>query len=473
MQVNTNNKKPDYDPLIRSLADYVMEYDDYTELSLETAQYCLMDTLGCAMLALSYPECTKLLGPWVEGQTTPNGARVPGTQYELDPIKAAFDTGMLVRWLDYNDTWLAAEWGHPSDNLGAILAVMDYRNRQGHAKFTVKDLLQAMIQAHEIQGVLALENSFNQVGLDHVVLVKIASTAVAMKLLGGTHQQVMDALTQALVDGQSLRTYRHAPNTGSRKSWAAGDATSRAVRLCLMVLKGETGYPSCLSVPRWGFEDVLFKKPIKLTQTLNYYVMENILFKISYPAEFHGQTAVECALNLHEKLGDKLDEIKSVHLVTQSSGFKIINKEGELHNPADRDHCLQYMVAVALLEGKLTAQSYADETAKKPEIDKLRAKMTCSEDDTFSRDYLDPTKRSIANRVEVTLEDGTKFEEEIHYPVGHKRRRDEGIPLLLAKFKDNLQSRYSQTVSDKLYQTCQSESLRDMPVDEFVQMWLD
>lgn len=472
MKVLVDNKRPDYDELIQTLADYVMNKPLHSDLAFETAQYCLMDTLGCGVLALNYPECARLQGPWVEGQITPKGARVPGTSFEVDPVKAAFDIGTMIRWLDYNDTWLAAEWGHPSDNLGGILAVMDYSNRQGQSQYTVRDLLDAMIRAHEIQGVLALENSFNGVGLDHVVLVKVASTAVVTKLLGGTQHQVMQALSHAWLDGQSLRTYRHAPNTGSRKSWAAGDATSRAVRLSQMVLQGEDGYPSALSASRWGVQDVLFDgKPIKLAQELGSYVMENILFKIAYPAEFHGQTAVECAQYLRQEF-QTIDDIESITLATQSSGYRIINKEGQLYNPADRDHCLQYMVAAMLVEGELTSESYTDKTAQNPAIDIVRSKMVVVEDESFSQDYLDPNKRSIANRVEIQLKNGQSLSKEIHYPVGHRQRREEGIPLLLEKFEHNLKSFYSSKQAQSLFSVCQDANVLGLKVDDFVEKWL-
>ncbi len=467
--VNVNNEKANPDVLFQQIADYVCDTTIQSELAFETAQYCLMDTLGCGILALNYNECTTLLGPWFEGSTFSKGARVPGTSFELDPIKAAFDIGAMVRWLDYNDTWLAKEWGHPSDNLGALMAIMDYSNRQGKNRFTVKDLLAAMIKAHEIQGCLALNNSFNAVGLDHVVLVKVASTALATHLMGGDKGQVIDALSHAWLDGQSLRCYRHAPNTGSRKSWAAGDATSRAVRLAQIVLKGESGYPSALSVPRWGFEDVLFKGEKLTCPELSSYVMEHVLFKISYPAEFHGQTAVECALKLHHQISD-LDDIQSIELYTQESGFNIINKEGALHNPADRDHCLQYMVAVALLEGKLTADSYTDKTASNPAIDALREKMKVFEDKQYTVDYLDPSKRSIANKIIVRTHEQS-FEEEIHYPVGHKNRRQEGIPLLLSKFEHNLRQHYQPEKADELFKLCQDDRLLEMKVDDFVSEW--
>jgi 2-methylcitrate dehydratase len=433
------NVRPPPDRELVAIADYVTGSTAFSDEAYDTARYCLLDSLGCAMLALQYAACRRHLGPIVPGTVVPNGVRVPGTDYQLDPVKAAFDIGCLVRWLDYNDTWLAAEWGHPSDNLGAILAVADYLGRRG-SPLTMRDVLAAMIQAHEIQGVLALENSFNRVGLDHVVLVKVASTAVATRLLGGSRDQVVDALSHAWVDGQSLRTYRHAPNTGPRKSWAAGDATSRAVRLALITMNGEPGLPSPLSAPRWGFSDVLFKgNRLALSQPFGSYVMENVLFKISYPAEFHAQTAAEAAIRLHPEVRDWLDQIERIEIATQESAVRIISKTGPLHNPADRDHCLQYITAVGLIFGKLTADHYEDQIAADPRIDRLREKMTVAEDPRYSREYLEPDKRSIANAVQVVFKDGSKTEHvEVSYPLGHRRRRAEGLPLLLAKARANL-----------------------------------
>src|SRR5882672_6344345 len=408
------NVRPPYDPLLVQIADYVAEVPTNSREAFETARYCLMDTLGCGLLALRYPACARLLGPIVPGTVVPNGSRVPGTRLELDPVTAAFNIGTLIRWLDFNDTWLAAEWGHPSDNLGAILAVADFCTRQSaignrQFRYTVRDLLLAMIKAHEIQGVLALENSFNRVGLDHVLLVRIASTAVATHLLGGTREQILNAVSNAWLDGGALRTYRHAPNTGSRKSWAAGDATSRAVQHAFMAIKGEMGYPSALTAKNWGFCDVLFKgKPIKLARPFGSYVMEHVLFKISFPAEFHAQTAVEAAIRLHPQVRDRLDQIQQVVISTQESAIRIIDKTGSLHNPADRDHCLQYMTAIGLIFGNLTAEHYEDGTARDPRIDALRAKMTVIEDKQYSKDYLDADKRSIANAVQIFFKDGTK-----------------------------------------------------------------
>ena len=434
------------DRLLVEIAEYAAAAEVDSELAYDTARWCLMDSLGCGLLALNYPACTKLLGPVVPGAEMPGGARVLGTSYELDPVAAAFNNGCLIRWLDFNDTWLAAEWGHPSDNLGAILACADYVNRALGKQLTVRDVLTAMIKAHEIQGVLALTNSFNRVGLDHVLLVRIASTAVAAKLLGATKQQIVNAVSQAWIDGGALRTYRHAPNTGSRKSWAAGDATSRAVRLALISLTGEMGYATALTAPTWGFQDVLYKgAKIELPQPLGSYVMENVLFKISFPAEFHAQTAVEAAVALHPQVKDRLDDIERIQIETHESAIRIIDKKGPLNNPADRDHCLQYMTAVPLMRGTLTADDYEDEAAADPRIDQLREKMEVVEERAYSRDYLDPQKRSIANAVQVFYTDGSCTERvEVEFPIGHRRRRDDGIPLLEKKFQDNLATRFDR-----------------------------
>lgn len=474
-----DNVKPDYDAVFEDIADYVLTKKIDSVLAYETARLCLMDTLGCGMLALTFPQCTKLLGPVVPGATLANGARVPGTSYELDPVQAAFNIGTMVRWLDFNDTWLAAEWGHPSDNLGAILAVADYLCRanchDGKAPITMHDVLTAMIKAHEIQGCLALENSFNRMGLDHVILVKVASAAVAAMLFGADKDMMLRTLSQVFVDGQSLRTYRHAPNAGSRKSWAAGDATSRAVRLALIAKAGEMGYPSALTAPTWGFYDVLFgKKPFKFQRPYGSYVMENVLFKLSYPAEFHAQTAVECAVALHPQVKNRLDDIARIELVTHESAIRIISKQGALHNPADRDHCLQYMVAIGLLFGDLKAEHYEDDVASDARIDALRAKMQVTENEAFSRDYHDPDKRSIANSMRVVFKDGTQTDLiSIEYPIGHKRRREEGIPVLLSKFKSNLSTRFSaervETICKAMNDT---NTLAAMKVSDFMALWV-
>jgi 2-methylcitrate dehydratase len=439
-----SNVRPDPDRELVEIARYVTSYEVTSAEAIDTARYCLMDSLACAILALRYPACARHLGPIVPDTIVPNGVRVPGTSHVLDPVKAAFDIGCAVRWLDYNDTWLAAEWGHPSDNLGAILALADYLGRRGE-RFPVRRVLEAMVKAHEVQGVLALRNAFNRVGLDHVILVKAASTAVAAWLLGGSERQVVDALSHAWVDGQSLRTYRHAPNACQRKSWAAGDATSRAVRLALLVIGGEPGLPSPLSAPKWGFQDVLFRgNKLDIPRPYGSYVMENVLFKISYPAEFHAQTAAECALQLHPQVKDRIADIERVELTTQEPAIRIISKDGPLHNPADRDHSLQYIVAVPLLFGRLTADDYEDAVASDPRIDALRAKMTVREDPRYTREYLELDKRSIANAVQVFYKDGTSTPRvEVEYPVGHRRRRAEGIPLLLEKFRANMATLYS------------------------------
>src|SRR5262249_44897907 len=433
--------------LRREMPDYPLGAGTERAEAGETARYCLLDALGCGLLALNSPACAKLIGPVVPGATLPGGARVPGTSHELDPVQAAFCIGAIVRWLDFNDTFLAAEWGHPSDNLGGILAVADYLGRRalqvGRDALTMGAVLEAMIKAYEIQGVLALNHSFNRVGLDHVLLVRIASTAVVTGLLGGTRDQVINAVSNAFLDGGALRTYRHAPNTGSPKPWAAGDATSRAVRLALIARQGEMGYSSALTAPTWGFQDVLFRgRPLALAQPLGSYVMENVLFKISFPAEFHAQTAVEAAFALHPQVKGRLEEVVSIRIETQESAIRIIDKTGPLANPADRDHCLQYMVAVALLKGGLTAEDYEDAAAADPRIDWLRGRMVVTENPRFTADYLDPAKRSIGNSVQVVFRGGRATDKvTVEYPVGHRRRRAEGVPLLLAKFEENLRSR--------------------------------
>lgn len=476
----TSAVRPEPDALLRQIADYVLAVDKIASAeAFDTARYCLMDTLGCGLLALSYPACTKLLGPIVPGATLPGrGARVPGTSDELDPVRAAFCIGAMVRWLDFNDTWLAAEWGHPSDNLGAILAVADYLScnaaAEGRSPLTMRDVLAAMIQAHEIQGVLALENAFNRVGLDHVLLVRIASTAVAARLLGAARDQIVNAISNAFLDGGALRTYRHAPNTGSRKSWAAGDATSRAVWHALCALRGEMGYPSALTAKLWGFQDVLFDgKPIKIpSQGFGTYVMENVLFKISFPAEFHAQTAVEAAIALHPQVVHRLGEIDRIAIETQESGQRIIHKTGPLANPADRDHCLQYMIAVPLLKGSLTAEDYEDAVAADPRIDELRGKMTVTANDQFTRDYLDPAKRSIGNAIQIHFHDGTATQRiTVEYPIGHRRRRAEGIPLLVAKFEQNLRGRLPSRAETILELCRDAEKLHATPVERFMELF--
>lgn len=468
--------RPKPDQVLVDIADYVMSAPAPSDLALDTARACLIDTLGCGLEALDYPACTKLLGPVVPGTVVPNGAHVPGLPHVLDPIQAAFNLGAMIRWLDFNDTWLAAEWGHPSDNLGGILMTADWLGRNGQA-ITMGEVLTAMVRAHEIQGCLALENSFNKVGLDHVVLVKVATTAVVAKMLGLSREQVIDAVSLAWVDGQSLRTYRHAPNTGSRKSWAAGDATSRAVRLALMVKAGEMGYPTALTAKTWGFYDSSFRgQPFKFQRPYGSYVMENVLFKISFPAEFHSQTAVEAAMILHDKLkamGKGVDDIRRIVIRTHEAAIRIIDKQGPLANPADRDHCIQYMVAVPLIHGRLTAADYEDGVAADPRIDALRAKISCIEDAAFTRDYHDPEKRSIANALTVELDDGTVLDEVvIEYPVGHKRRRSEGWPLLEAKFRRNLARRYDSAQQQRILDASADRAkLSAMPVTAYVDLY--
>jgi 2-methylcitrate dehydratase len=472
------NARPAPDKELVDIARYVTDYQISSAEAYDTARNCLMDTLGCGLLALRFPECTKLLGPLVEGTVVPHGARVPGTQFRLDPVKAAWDIGCVIRWLDYNDTWLAAEWGHPSDNLGGILAVADYLSQRavaaGKAPLLMRDVLTAMIKAHEIQGVIALENSFNRVGLCHVLLVRIASTAVVTQMLGGSQAQIIDALSQAWLDGSSLRTYRHSPNAGPRKSWAAGDATSRAVRLADLTMRGEIGYPSVLTTPKWGFYDVSFKgNKLAFTRDYGSYVMEQILFKISFPAEFHSQTAAEAAVRLHPLVKDRLDQIERIVIHTHESAIRIISKSGPLNNPADRDHCLQYMTAVPLAFGNLVAEDYEDDFHKAhPIIDQLREKMEVIEEPRYTREYLEADKRSIANALQIFFRDGTSTEKvEVEYPVGHRRRRAEGIPLLEEKFRSNLATRFPAARVEKIFALCKDQqALEAMPVNEFMDL---
>ena len=481
MSAHIAQQYQEYDQVLIDIVEYVELYEIGSQLAYDTARLCLIDTLGCGLEALEYPACTKLLGPTVQGTTVPQGARVPGTQFQLDPVQAAFNIGAMIRWLDFNDTWLAAEWGHPSDNLGGILAVADWLSRiavaTGKQPLLMRHVLTAMIKAHEIQGCIALENSFNKVGLDHVLLVKVASTAVVSELLGLTREERLAAVSLAWVDGQSLRTYRHAPNTGSRKSWAAGDATSRAVRLALMAQKGEMGYPSVLTAKVWGFYDVSFRgKPFAFQRAYGSYVMENVLFKISFPAEFHSQTAVEAAVTVHGALaatGKTAADIRSITLSTHEACLRIIDKKGPLNNPADRDHCIQYMVAVPLILGRLTAADYENEVAADPRIDALRARMEMVEVPQFTTDYHDPNRRSIANRLRVELLDGTVLEETVKYPIGHRRRRADGIPLLEAKYRRNLQRRFPASQQEKILAvSLDQQKLEAMPVHEYVDLYV-
>jgi len=482
MSTHISNVRPEPDQVLVDIVDYVMDYQIDSALAYETARNCLIDTLGCGLEALEYPACRKLLGPIVPGTIVPHGAKVPGTQFQLDPVQAAFNIGTMIRWLDFNDTWLAAEWGHPSDNLGGILAVADWLSRNavaaGKPPLTMRDVLTAMIKAHEIQGCIALENSFNKVGLDHVVLVKVASTAVVAQMLGLDREEIINAVSLAWVDGQSLRTYRHAPNAGSRKSWAAGDATSRAVRLALIAKTGEMGYPSVLTAKTWGFYDVLFKgQPFKFQRPYGSYVMENVLFKISFPAEFHSQTAVECAMTIHglmNQRGKRAEDIARITIRTHEACIRIIDKQGPLNNPADRDHCIQYMVAVPILFGHLTASDYEDAFASDVRIDALRDKIVCVEDPAFTRDYHDPEKRSIANALTVEFTDGSKLDEVVcEYPIGHKRRRADGIPLLEAKFRTNLARQFPTRQQNRILDvSLDQKTLEAMPVHEYVDLYV-
>ncbi len=468
--------RPTPDKLFEEIADYVLAHDHGTPEARQTAYYCLLDTLGCGILALNYTACTNLLGPVVPEAGLPGGARVPGTGYELEPVMAAFNIGAMIRWLDFNDTWLAAEWGHPSDNLGGILAVADYITRRDESpSLAVDDVLTAMIQAHEIQGVLALNHAFNRVGLDHVLLVRVATTAVVTRMLEGTREQIIDAISNAWIDGGALRTYRHAPNTGSRKSWAAGDATSRGVRLALMALRGEMGYPSVLTAKTWGFQDVLFGgNEIELERPLGSYVMENVLFKLSYPTEFHAQTAVEAAMTLHPEVVLRLDDIAEIDIETQEASVRIIDKTGPLANPADRDHCLQYMVAVPLIHGRLTADDYEDDVAQNERIDSLRDKMTVRENQQFSANYLNPEKRAIGNAITIRFGDGSSTDRvAVDYPIGHRRRRAEGMPVLRKKFERNLRTHFTEKQADSILSACENPAnLISMNISNFMSLWM-
>ncbi|CEI84610.1 2-methylcitrate dehydratase [Oceanobacillus oncorhynchi subsp. incaldanensis] len=468
------------DQLLEEIADYVLNKEITSEEAYKTAHHVLIDTIGCGILALNYPECTKLLGPIVPGTVVPNGVRVPGTPHVLDPVQGAFNIGTMIRWLDYNDTWLAAEWGHPSDNLGGILAVADYvsqlRRQKGEAPLTVEEVLEMSIKAHEIQGILALENSLNRVGLDHVLYVKIATTAVVTKMLGGGKEEIVNALSNAWIDNSSLRTYRHFPNTGSRKSWAAGDATSRAVRLALMAIKGEMGYQTALSAEGWGFQDVLFKgKDIVLSRPFESYVMENVLFKVSFPAEFHAQTAAEAAVQLHPEVVDRMDEIKEITIATHESAIRIIDKKGPLHNPADRDHCLQYITAVGLLKGNIVAEDYEDDAAKDPRIDELRDKMTVTENKRYTEEYLDSEKRSIANAVQVHFTDGTSTDMvDCEYPLGHRFRREEAFPQIIKKYEANVATQFTEKQTAHIKkQSVNYDTIKQMPITDFIELFLD
>ena len=435
----------DYDELMQEMVDYTLNPPPFSTLAFENAKVSFIDAIGCGILALNYPACTKLLGPIVPGACCPNGSRVMAQNWELDPVQAAFNIGSMIRWLDYNDTWLAAEWGHPSDNLGAIIAICDYLHRQGQ-DICLETVLNAMIIAYEIQGIMALNHAFNRQGLDHVLLVKLASALVSAKLLGGDRDMLLRTVSQVFVDGQSLRTYRHAPNTGSRKSWAAGDASARGLHLALISAKGEMGYFSAITAHQWGFADVSFgHQELNLIRPLGHYVMENVLWKIAYPAEFHAQTAVEAALKLHEVVRSRLDDIACIQVRTQEPAMRIISKTGPLKNPADRDHCLQYMIAVALGLGRLEADDYEEHVAQKPIIDKLRDLMVVEEDPLFTKDYYDLNKRAITNAVQIQFNDGSETDwVVVNYPIGHPRRREEGLPFISLKFLNNLCAYYGE-----------------------------
>ena len=480
MSANIARVNQEFDKEIVDIVDYVFDYEITSDLAYETAWSCLMDTLGCGLESLEYEACTKLLGPLVPELQVKDGVRVPGTAYRLDPVQGAFNIGALIRWLDFNDTWLAAEWGHPSDNLSAILSVADWISQHPQygtgQRLTMRDVMAAMIKAHEIQGCIALENSFNKVGLDHVILVKIASTAVVSQMLGLTREQSLNAVSLAWIDGHSLRTYRHYPNAGSRKSWAAGDATSRAVRLALIAKTGEMGYPSALTAKTWGFYDVSFKgNEFKFQRPYGSYVMENVLFKISFPAEFHSQTGVEAAMTIYHQMqaaGKTSDDIAKVTIRTHEACIRIIDKKGPLNNPADRDHCIQYMTAVPFIFGRLTARDYEEDIAADPRIDALREKIVCVEDPGYTADYHNPEKRSIANAITVEFKDGTVFDEvAVEYPIGHARRRTEGIPLLIEKYKTNLARIYDGDKQKKIIDLCLDyDKLAATPVNEFMDL---
>ncbi len=445
-----NTSQREFDTLLNEIINYVGEEKKFSEESLQTASYCLMDSIGCAIQALEYQACKKVLGPFYDDGCD-SGVRIPGTSFSVNPIEGAFNIATMIRWLDFNDTWLAKEWGHPSDNLGAILSLIDWKS-QREMKIPAISILDNLIKAHEIQGVIALENSFNAVGLDHVILVKLASTAVGGNILNLSLEQRLNAISHVFLDGNPLRTYRHFPNTGSRKSWAAGDAAARSVFLNLLSARGEMGYPTVLTAEKWGFFDTLFEgKQFTVNQPFSSYVIDNILFKISFPAEFHAQTAVEAAIILHNKLKGDIEKIEKVTIRTHESAMRIIDKSGPLNNPADRDHCIQYMVAIGLIYGKLEAKHYEDSFAEDHRIDKLREKIVCIEDKRFSRDYLLRGKRSIANGLQVDLTGGTKLPEVVvEYPLGHRKRRNEAIPILVNKFRTNISFLYTEDEIDLL-----------------------
>lgn len=474
---SATNVRPTPDKVLVEIAQYVDRYAVKSKLAWETARLTLIDTLGCGFEALSYPACTKLLGPIVPGTIVPNGARVPGTPYVLDPERAALNTGALFRWLDFNDAFYGATVIHPSDTYGGIVPIADWVSRTRVARrkepLLMRDVLEAGIKAYEVMGGLAIENGFTDVGLDHTILVKIGVTPVVTRLLGGTREEIVNALSNAWLDGHALAAFRRKPNTGSRKSWAAGDAASRGVRLALMAVKGEMGYPAALSAKRWGFYEALFKgKPFTFQRPLGSYVMENTLFKIPYPTAFHGQSGVEAAIKLHPLVKDRLDEIEHIDVKCHNSSMTILDKTGPLYNPADRDHCMQYMMAVGMIYGTMTAEHYEDHIAADPRIDKLRAKMKLSESAQFERDYHDPAKRSNANSIHVYFKDGTKAPlSVVEYPLGHRRRRKEGIPAVMEKFEKNVARVFAAKQRGRIMAVClDQQKLEATPVNEFMDL---
>lgn len=477
MTSTQSNVRPAPDTVLVQIADYVDGYKVKSGLAWETARLTLIDTLGCGFEALAYPACTKLLGPVVPATIVPNGARVPGTPFVLDPERAALNCGALFRWLDFNDAFYGATVIHPSDTYGAILPLADWLSRtrasQRKAPLLVRDVLEAGIKAYEVMGGLALENGYTAVGLDHTILVKIAVTAVATRMLGGSRQEIMDAVSNAWLDGHALAAFRRKPNTGSRKSWAAADAASRGVRLALMTMRGEMGYPAPLTAKRWGFYDVLFKgKKFRFQRPFGSYVMENTLFKIPYPTAFHGQSAVEAAIRLHPLVNNRLDDIKRIDVRCHNSSMTILDKTGPLYNPADRDHCMQYMIAVGMIYGEMTAEHYEDHVAADPRIDRLRAKMRLAESKQYEREYHDPAKRTNANSIQVHFTDGSKAPlSEVLYPLGHRRRRKEGIPHVMAKFEKNVARVFAPRQRDRILAACLDQKrLEAMPVHEFADL---
>lgn len=472
------NTRPSPDKVLVQIADYVDRYPVKSALALETARLALIDTLGCGLEALSYPGCTNLLGPLVPGTLVPNGARVPGTPHVLDPERATFNLGVMNRWLDWNDAFYGATVLHPSDSFAGLLAVADWLSRtrvaEGRKPLVMRVVLEAAVKTYEIMGGLALENGFTAVGLDHTLLIKVATAPVVTKLLGGNHEEIVNALSQAWVDGHPLAIFRRKPNTGPRKSWAAGDAASRGVRLALMAVKGEIGCPSALTAKTWGFYPVLFDgKPFRFQRPFGTYVIENTLFKIPYPTAFHGQTGVEAAIKLHPLVKDRLDDIKRVEVRCHNSTMVILDKSGPLHNFADRDHCMQYMMAIGMVFGTMTAEHYYDLIAADPRIDKLRAKMHLAESKQYEREYHDPAMRTNANSIQVHFKDGSKTPlSEVLYPLGHRKRRKEGMPVLAAKFETAVGRVFASKRRDAIVSAClEQKRLEEMPVNEFMDLF--